>query len=139
MQVYRFDYATRRLIDVVTLGAGDRDPKDPSRYMLPGDCTEIAPREGIAAAELHFVGGAWIVAAPPARSWADVQAEARAALLRIDRLALGCFKAGRKWPAAWREYETALGAIVAAPEGDPAVTLPVAPPDPLAPSRNNKG
>jgi len=133
MRVWRFDHASRRLLGAVTLGRGDRDPQAPERFLIPGDCTVLAPPENADPARLRFTGVDWqIDAAAPAPAWPELQSEARTALGVIDRLALACFKRGRPWPALWLSYEDALLTIVRASDGDAAAGLPPPPPDPLA-------
>lgn len=72
------------------------------------------------------VGNTAAPASSTAALWPAYQATANDALDRSDITILRCAEHGVVVPQEWRDYRTALRAIIAAPSGTPG-TLPVRP------------
>ncbi len=66
MRAYRFDYQTRVYLGAVELGDADRDPRDRKAFLIPGDCTLVAPPAAVPAGhQLVFGGSQWSTAPVP--------------------------------------------------------------------------
>lgn len=127
MRGWRFDFGTGALAGEVTLDDSDRDPKDPSRFLVPGDVTLIAPPACGDGEIATFRDGAWSIMPRPVAvpTWDDVRRAALARLTVCDRVALRCVKRGVSFPPAWIVFDRALQAIIDAETGDAmAATLP---------------
>lgn len=127
MQGYRFDLETGVFAGAAALDDSDRDPKDPARFLIPGDVTLQAPPPVKTGEVALFERGAWCVRPRPKPTWDQVRALAAARMAACDALALRCFKRGLPFPPDWIAYDTALQAIIDAPDGDADVALPSAP------------
>lgn len=60
-------------------------------------------------------------------NWVAYQAIAQAALDASDITFARALEDGKTWPQTWKDYRTALRAIVSAPSGDATQPLPVRP------------
>ena len=70
--VYGFDYSTGRFTGPVYLTDSDRSPLEPDVFLVPGNCTEVAPPDfdGVLQAPV-WTGAAWqlVDVVPPAESF----------------------------------------------------------------------
>ena len=117
MQGWRFDLESGAFAGTVTLDDSDRDPKDPTRFLIPGDVT-LHPPPVVGAGEIAaFADGRWQVRARPKPTWDQLRAAAVERMTLCDAVALRCFKRGLPFPPDWIAYDIALQAIIDGREG----------------------
>lgn len=87
---------------------------------------QITADQEASGGALRWVDGALEIdsSASLAAAWRQTQKAAMSELEASDLVALRCFKAGIKFPAAWKTYVSQLRAIVSAYGGDSSQPLP---------------
>lgn len=60
-------------------------------------------------------------------SWRNIQDQAQVLLDASDITFSRALEAGVTWPQTWKDFRTALRAIISAPNGDPTQPLPARP------------
>lgn len=117
----------------------DESPLEPGVYLIPGGAVDVAPPSVLPGKRAKLVGDSWVLEDLPSdlvddaanRPSADpvvvLRSLAMSALSESDITVIRCAEAGVQVPAAWRDYRSALRAIVSAQSVSESTQLPPRP------------